>query len=581
MVEDQDLSRLSGGQIARLIGYVAQSQEREPLSVFDAVLLGRKPHIQWSATSKDMAVVSRVLEEMGLEELALRPVSSLSGGEAQKVVIARALAQEPHLLLLDEPTSNLDLRNQLEVMELLVNAGARPGPGAPRSACTTSTWPLRYLDRLALMKQGQVHAPDHHPDELDAEIIRQVYGVEAVLAEVQGHRVVIPQGLPAQRNRSAHKRLGEPQMNRLPKLLHPMSWLLASLLLLTWPPPSLAADTMTVTDLAKRRVLVPASPQRIVCLGPGCLRLIVYLQASDKVVGIETLETRFPNGRPYYEAHPELGQAACGHPGRRAGHQQPARPGGRAQGQAPGPVRHLLAKGQGRTPAGPAEHPGSGALLRPLCLVRQGDLRFPALGRAHPGQGATGPSGGGLFGGPTKGPGPAGGQGQRPARGLRGGHWLQGGPRPREHRPQLPALPLVKVKNLAASQARSGHVMMDKEKLLALNPQYIFIDGGGLALVAADYAKKPGFYRSLRAFQQGKVYVLFPFNWYTTNLGTALADAYTIGKILHPSAFADVDPKAKADEIFAFLNGKPVYAAMAKRYGPLGGKPPFLTGGKQ
>lgn len=190
MVEDRDLSKLGGEEIARLIGYVAQSQEREPLSVFDAVLLGRKPHIKWQATSHDLEVVTRVLTQMGLEPLALRPVSSLSGGEAQKVVIARALAQEPHLLLLDEPTSNLDLRNQLEVMELLMQAVRDQGLGA--AVCLHDiNLALRYLDRMVLMKQGQVHALIT-PAELTADIIRQVYGVEAVLAEVEGHRVVIP-----------------------------------------------------------------------------------------------------------------------------------------------------------------------------------------------------------------------------------------------------------------------------------------------------------------------------------------------------------------------------------------------------
>ncbi|MEW5914545.1 MAG: ABC transporter ATP-binding protein [Thermodesulfobacteriota bacterium] len=192
LVEKRDLSRLSGQEIARLIGYVAQSQEREPLSVFDAVLLGRKPHIQWQATARDLEVVARVLGQMGLEPLALRPVASLSGGEAQKVVIARALVQEPHLLLLDEPTSNLDLRNQLEVMELLMTVVRGQGLGA--AVCMHDiNLALRYLDRLVLMKEGRVHALIT-PAELDAEIIRQVYGVEAVLAEVEGHRVVIPRG---------------------------------------------------------------------------------------------------------------------------------------------------------------------------------------------------------------------------------------------------------------------------------------------------------------------------------------------------------------------------------------------------
>ena len=138
----------------------------------------------------------------------------------------------------------------------------------------------------------------------------------------------------------------------------------------------------------------------------------------------------------------------------------------------------------------------------------------------------------------------------------------------------------VGAKNLAASPNKAGHVMLDKEKLLGLNPECIFVDGGGLTLVAADYAKKPEFYKNLRAFQQGKVYLLHPFNWYTTNLGTALADAYAIGKILQPEEFKDVDIATKADEIYTFLLGRPVYAYMAKRYGPLGGAPAFLSGGK-
>ena len=81
---------------------------------------------------------------------------------------------------------------------------------------------------------------------------------------------------------------------------------------------------------------------------------------------------------------------------------------------------------------------------------------------------------------------------------------------------------------------KPGHVFIDKEKLLEWNPDIIFIDENGLALVKDDYTKNPDFYNSLKAFKDGQVYGILPFNYYTTNIGTALADAYYIGKILYP-----------------------------------------------
>ena len=121
-----------------------------------------------------------------------------------------------------------------------------------------------------------------------------------------------------------------------------------------------------------------------------------------------------------------------------------------------------------------------------------------------------------------------------------------------------------------------SHVMVDKETLLGLDPEVIFIDGGGLALVAEDYRKKPDFYDALKAFRQKKVFTLLPFNFYTTNIGTAMADAYAIGKTIYPSRFVDVDLAVKADEIYTFLVGKPVYSAMQAEYGRLGQVAPFL-----
>jgi iron complex transport system substrate-binding protein len=107
---------------------------------------------------------------------------------------------------------------------------------------------------------------------------------------------------------------------------------------------------------------------------------------------------------------------------------------------------------------------------------------------------------------------------------------------------------------------------------LKLNPDFIFIDGGGLTLVREDFRKKPEVYNALKAFADGQVYSLLPFNWYTTNIDTALADAYAIGKILYPSHFEDIDPGRKADEIYTFLVGKPVYQEMKKDYGVIGQK---------
>jgi iron complex transport system ATP-binding protein len=116
LLDDTEILRLNRNEIAKRMAYVPQRYEQEALTVFDAVLLGRKPHIKWGPTRQDLMIVQGVLDVMGLAEHALRPVKTLSGGQAQKVVLARSFAQEPDVLLLDEPTSNLDVRNQLEVM---------------------------------------------------------------------------------------------------------------------------------------------------------------------------------------------------------------------------------------------------------------------------------------------------------------------------------------------------------------------------------------------------------------------------------------------------------------------------------
>jgi iron complex transport system ATP-binding protein len=186
----EDLHRLSQNGIARRMGYVPQHHPQMNLTVYESVLLGRRPHMGLTVSQTDYAVVDRIIRQMGLSPLALRPISDLSGGEAQKVMIARSLAQSPAILLLDEPTSNLDLKNQMEVMALIRSAVSSQGLMAI-VAIHDLNLAVRFADHFLFIKDHRIHAMATG-DELNAETIEAVYGVKVLIQEVGGHRVVVP-----------------------------------------------------------------------------------------------------------------------------------------------------------------------------------------------------------------------------------------------------------------------------------------------------------------------------------------------------------------------------------------------------
>ena len=190
LVDGSSVSGMTRNEMARNISYVAQNNVSLNMTVFDAILLGRKPYITWDATSEDMQIVRNIIEQMQLEEFALRSVSELSGGERQKVMLARALAQEPKLLLLDEPTSNLDPRNQHEVLRL-VRSIAREHNITVAIVIHDLNLAFRYCDRFLFLKDSQVFSYGGR-ESMTPENIKEVYQIHVHIIEHMGVPVIVP-----------------------------------------------------------------------------------------------------------------------------------------------------------------------------------------------------------------------------------------------------------------------------------------------------------------------------------------------------------------------------------------------------
>lgn len=190
LIDGSPISQLSRNQLARQIAYVSQKNELAHATVFDAVLLGRKPHMKWGPSAVDYDVAEHALRAVGMEDCRLRYVDQLSGGEQQKVMLARAIAQEPKLLLLDEPTSSLDLRNQYESMELIRHC-AHDHHIAVLVVIHDLNLALRFCDRFLFLQGGTIFASGG-AEVVTPENIRAVYGMEASVEQFREVPVVIP-----------------------------------------------------------------------------------------------------------------------------------------------------------------------------------------------------------------------------------------------------------------------------------------------------------------------------------------------------------------------------------------------------
>ncbi|MBP0461459.1 ABC transporter ATP-binding protein [Streptomyces montanisoli] len=210
LLDGEELASLSTRRIARSIGLLPQSPSApEAITVADLVSRGRQPHQRWwqQWSDEDERAVTAAMERTNVTDLAERPVDELSGGQRQRVWIAMALAQETDLLLLDEPTTFLDIAHQVEVLDLV----RRLNHERRRTVVIVLhdlNQAARYADHLVAMKAGSVVAEGAPADVVTAELVRDVFGLTAVVIDdpVTGGPLVVPSTPYAPREADAPER---------------------------------------------------------------------------------------------------------------------------------------------------------------------------------------------------------------------------------------------------------------------------------------------------------------------------------------------------------------------------------------
>jgi iron complex transport system ATP-binding protein len=183
MLDGKELRLFSRRDLARLLGVVPQNPAvPDTFTVAEVVLLGRNPHLGLlgSESSRDMAIIGWAMERTGIASLAERKMGDLSGGERQRVTIARVLAQEPKTILLDEPTANLDISHQLEILGLIKGL-CREKKLAVLVAIHDLNLATQYCDRLILLRNGESFAEGSPQEVITAANIREVYGAESYI----------------------------------------------------------------------------------------------------------------------------------------------------------------------------------------------------------------------------------------------------------------------------------------------------------------------------------------------------------------------------------------------------------------
>lgn len=189
LFEGEDLLKLSRKERARRIAYVPQDIHFGALTVFDSIMLGRISYFGLKSGDEDYRAVEKILMDMHLEEYAFRMVDALSGGERQKIAIARAMAQEPKLMVFDEPTGNLDIANEQLIIEEARKL-AKEKNIAILSSLHDLNQALMFGDRFFFLKNGVVKYAGGR-EVITPEVVKDTFDVDVRIREIDGRTVVL------------------------------------------------------------------------------------------------------------------------------------------------------------------------------------------------------------------------------------------------------------------------------------------------------------------------------------------------------------------------------------------------------
>lgn len=338
-----------------------------------------------------------------------------------------------------------------------------------------------------------------------------------------------------------------------------------------------SAAEVKVTDAWGREVVIPENVTRVICSGPGCLRYLVYLEAQDMAVAVDDMEKSRDmfESRPYYIAHPELKEKPLF--GEFRGHDNPELI------VALDPAPQVIFKTYGNMGHDPVELQKKTGIpvvvldYGQLCIgKKQMDETLLMMGR--------------IIGCEQRakdviaffdetiadllkrtGDIP---EEKRPTCYI-GGIAYKGPHGITSTEPAYPPFIFINANNIAAEPKAKDKQLQQTtfsvESLVVMDPDKIFVDPstiqGGPEVNGLCQLRDGAPFQVLTAVNKGEIYGVLPYNWYSQNHGSILADAYFIGKVLYPDSFRDIDPVNKADEIYTFLVGKPVYKEMDKSFG--------------